>query len=143
MRVEAAPATGALQLRDQTNADATRGEPPSTAPCNPPVAQRLSVGYAAGVIALLLRWVRRASTLRNRGLAGWMALGAVCGSATFAVWTFGGGPKTRQFTFAITAIIPAQRVDGLRAPWQALKQHRQPAAGRNSATASPSMRYTA
>ena len=74
------------------------------------VAQWLSVGYTAGVIALLLWWVRRDATLRNRGLAGWMALGLVCGSATFAVWTSGGGLETRQFTFFVMAAIVALTV---------------------------------
>ena len=74
------------------------------------VAQWLSVGYTAGVIALLLWWVRRDATLRNRGLAGWMALGLVCGSATFAVWTSGGGLETRQFTFFVMAAIVASTV---------------------------------
>lgn len=74
------------------------------------VAQWLSVGYTAGVIALLLWWVRRDATLRNRGLAGWMALGLICGSATFAVWTSGGGLETRQFTFFVMAAIVALTV---------------------------------
>lgn len=74
------------------------------------VAQWLSVGYTAGVIALLLWWVRRDATLRNRGLAGWMALGLVCGSATFAAWTSGGGLETRQFTFFVMAAIVALSV---------------------------------
>ena len=35
-----------------------------------------------------------------------MALGLVCSSATFAVWTSGGGLETRQFTFFIvTAVV--------------------------------------
>ena len=76
------------------------------------VAQWLSVGYTAGVIALLLWWVRRDATPRNRGLAGWMALGLVCGSATFAVWTSGGGLETRQFTFFVMAAIVALTVHG-------------------------------
>ena len=76
------------------------------------VAQWLSVGYTAGVIALLLWWVRSDATLRNRGLAGWMALGLVCGSATFAVWTSGGGLETRQFTFFVMAAIVALAVHG-------------------------------
>ena len=76
------------------------------------VAQWLSVGYTAGVIGLLLWWVRRDATLRNRGLAGWMALGLICGSATFAVWTSGGGLETRQFTFFVMAAIVALTVHG-------------------------------
>ena len=39
------------------------------------------------------------------GLVGWMALGLLCSSATFAVWTSGGGLETRQFTFFITAAV--------------------------------------
>ena len=74
-------------------------------------AQWLSVGWTAGVIALLLWWVRRDAALRgHRGLAGWMALGLVCGSATFAVWTSGGGLETRQFTFFTMAALVALAV---------------------------------
>ena len=35
----------------------------------------------------MLWWVVRLPSLRNRGLVGWMALGLLCSSATFAVWT--------------------------------------------------------
>ena len=74
-------------------------------------AQWLSVGWTAGVIALLLWWVRHDAALRgHRGLAGWMALGLVCGSATFAVWTSGGGLETRQFTFFTMAAVVALAV---------------------------------
>ena len=76
------------------------------------IAQWLSVGYTAGVIGLLLWWVRRDTALRHRGLAGWMALGLVCGSANFAVWTSGGGLETRQFTFFAMAAIIALAVHG-------------------------------
>ena len=46
----------------------------------------------------MLWWVARMPWLRHRGLMAWMALGLVCSSATFAVWTSGGGLETRQFT---------------------------------------------
>ena len=63
------------------------------------VAQWLSVAYTVGTIAVLLWWVARMPHLRQRGLIAWMALGLICGSTTFAVWTSGGGLETRQFTF--------------------------------------------
>ena len=53
----------------------------------------------------MLWWVVRSPSLRNRGLVGWMALGLLCSSATFAVWTSGGGLETRQFTFFIVAAV--------------------------------------
>ena len=65
----------------------------------------LSVAYTIGTVAAMLWWVVRLPALRNRGLVGWMALGLLCSSATFAVWTSGGGLETRQFTFFITAAV--------------------------------------
>ena len=66
----------------------------------------LSVAYTVATIAAILWWVARLPSLRNRGLVGWMALGLLCSSATFAVWTSGGGLETRQFTFFIvTAVV--------------------------------------
>ena len=59
----------------------------------------LSVAFTAGTIAAMLWWIARLPLLRHRGLVAWMALGLVCASATFAVWTSGGGLETRQFTF--------------------------------------------
>ena len=54
----------------------------------------------------MLWWVARMPWLRHRGLMAWMALGLVCSSATFAVWTSGGGLETRQFTFfALVAVV--------------------------------------
>ena len=61
----------------------------------------LSVAFTAGTIVAMLWWVARLPALRNRVLVGGMALGLVCSSATFAVWTSGGGLETRQFTFFI------------------------------------------
>ena len=69
------------------------------------VAQWLSVGYTVGVLAVLVWWVRRDAGLAHRGLALWMVMGLVCGSATFAVWTSGGGLETRQFTFFVVAAM--------------------------------------
>ena len=63
------------------------------------VANWLSVIYTVGTIAVMLWWVARMPWLRDRGLIAWMALGLICSSATFAVWTSGGGLETRQFTF--------------------------------------------
>ena len=34
-----------------------------------------------------------------------MALGLVCSSATFVVWTSGGGLETRQFTFFVVLAV--------------------------------------
>ena len=66
----------------------------------------LSVAYTVGTIAAMLWWVVCLPSLRNRWLVGWMALGLVCSSATFAVWTSGGGLETRQFTFfVVTAVV--------------------------------------
>ena len=68
-------------------------------------ARWLSVGFTAGTLGALGWWVYRLPLLRNRGLVGWMALGLVCSSATFAVWTSGGGLETRQFTFFIVLAV--------------------------------------
>ena len=77
------------------------------------VAQWLSVGYTVGVLAVLAWWVRRDAGLAGqRGLGGWMALGLVCGSATFAVWTSGGGLETRQFTFFLVAAMVGLMLHG-------------------------------
>ena len=70
------------------------------------VAQWLSVIYTVGTIGVMLWWVARLPFLRHRGLIAWMALGLICGSATFAVWTSGGGLETRQFTFfTLVAVV--------------------------------------
>ena len=65
----------------------------------------LSVGYTVGTVAAVLWWVAHLPSLPRRGLVGWMALGLLCSSATFAVWTSGGGLETRQFTFFIVAAV--------------------------------------
>ena len=65
----------------------------------------LSVAFTTGTIAAMLWWVARLPLLRHRGLVAWMALGLVCASATFAVWTSGGGLETRQFTFFIVLAV--------------------------------------
>ena len=42
----------------------------------------------------------------DRGFLAWLALGLLCSSATFAVWTAGGGLETRQFTcFIVVAVV--------------------------------------
>ena len=76
------------------------------------VAQWLSVAYTVGTIAVLLWWVARMPHLRQRGLIAWMALGLICGSATFAVWTSGGGLETRQFTFFTLVAVAVLSVFG-------------------------------
>ena len=75
-------------------------------------ANWLSVAYTIGTIGAVVWWVARLPSLRDRGLVGWMALGLLCGSATFAVWTSGGGLETRQFTFFIVAAVVCLSVYG-------------------------------
>ena len=65
----------------------------------------LSVLFTAGTLAVVLYQVARMPSLRHRGLVAWMSLGLLCGSATFAVWTSGGGLETRQFTFLVVAAV--------------------------------------
>ena len=65
----------------------------------------LSVLFTAGTLALMLWWIARLPCLRMRGLVSWCALALVCSSATFAVWTSGGGLETRQFTFFVVAAV--------------------------------------
>ena len=65
----------------------------------------LSVLFTALTLALMLWWIARLPRLRMRGLASWCALALVCSSATFAVWTSGGGLETRQFTFFIVLAV--------------------------------------
>ena len=65
----------------------------------------LSVAFTAATLAAMLWQVARRPSLAHRGLVGWMALGLVCGSATFAVWTSGGGLETRQFTFFVVLAV--------------------------------------
>ena len=69
------------------------------------VAPWLSVAFTAGTIAAVLWWVARLPSLPHRRLVGWMALGLACSSATFAVWTSGGGLETRQLTFFIVVAV--------------------------------------
>ena len=65
----------------------------------------LSVAFTAATIAAVLWWVTRLPHLDSRSLVAWMSLGLLCSSATFAVWTSGGGLETRQFTFFIVAAV--------------------------------------
>ncbi len=65
----------------------------------------LSILFTAGTLALMLWWIARLPGLRLRGLVSWCALALVCSSATFAVWTSGGGLETRQFTFLVVAAV--------------------------------------
>ena len=66
----------------------------------------LSVACTAGTLAAMLWWIARLPGLPHRGLTAWMALGLVCSSATFAVWTSAGGLETRQFTmFVLLAVV--------------------------------------
>jgi len=65
----------------------------------------LSVAYTVGTVAVTLLWVARLPSLESRALIGWMALGLLCSSATFAVWTSAGGLETRQFTFFVVLAV--------------------------------------
>ena len=65
----------------------------------------LSVAFTAGTIGVMLWWALRTPALPYRQLTAWLALGLVCSSATFAVWTSGGGLETRQFTFFIVLAV--------------------------------------
>jgi len=65
----------------------------------------LSVAYTVGTVAVTLFWVARLPSLESRALIGWMALGLLCSSATFAVWTSAGGLETRQFTFFVVLAV--------------------------------------
>ncbi len=65
----------------------------------------LSAAYTVGTLVAITWWIARLPFLRHRVLAGWMALGLLCSSATFAVWTSAGGLETRQFTFFIVVAV--------------------------------------
>ena len=76
------------------------GVPPEQA------APWLSAACTAATVGALLWWVARLPHLQHRGMTAWMALGLLCSSATFAVWTSGGGLETRQFTlFIVLAVV--------------------------------------
>ena len=68
-------------------------------------AQWLSVGFTVGTLGAMLWWAARLPGVERRRLTAWMALGLVGSSATFAVWTSGGGLETRQFTFFIVLAV--------------------------------------
>ena len=66
----------------------------------------LSVAYTGGTLAALWWWLARSLTRHDRGFLAWLALGLLGSSATFAVWTSGGGLETRQFTcFIVVAVV--------------------------------------
>ncbi len=69
------------------------------------VAPWLSVLCTIGTLAAVIWWAAALSGLRRRGLVIWMALGLLCSSATFAVWTSGGGLETRQFTLLVVLAV--------------------------------------
>lgn len=62
---------------------------------------RLHSGHT-GRNAVVDRWL---PGLSKRWLVAWMALGLVCSSAVFAVWTSAGGLETRQFTLFIVLAV--------------------------------------
>ena len=69
-------------------------------------ANWLSVAYTVGTLAALWWWLACSPTRHDRGLLAWLALGLLGSSATFAVWTSGGGLETRQFTcFIVVAVV--------------------------------------
>ena len=59
----------------------------------------LSVAYTVGTLAAITWWSVRLPFLRHRVLAGWMAPGLLCSSATFAVWTSAGALKRGSSPF--------------------------------------------
>ncbi|MYB20344.1 MAG: hypothetical protein F4Y16_15390 [Holophagales bacterium] len=69
------------------------------------VAPWLSVLCTIGTLGAVVWSVASLPGLRRRGLVAWMALGLLCTSATFAVWTSGGGLETRQFTFFVVLAV--------------------------------------
>ena len=68
-------------------------------------AMWLSVACTGGTLAAMLWWVARLPGLPQRRLVAWMAVGLVCSSATFAVWTTARGLETRQFTMCIVLAV--------------------------------------
>ena len=67
----------------------------------------LSAAFTVATLAAMAWWAWRLPGLQDRGLVWWMALGLLCASATFAVWTTGGGLETRQFTFFVVLAVVA------------------------------------
>ena len=67
----------------------------------------LSAAFTVATLAAMAWWAWRLPGLQDRGLVWWMALGLLCGSATFATWTSGGGLETRQFTFFVVLAVVA------------------------------------
>ena len=69
-------------------------------------ANWLSVAYTGATLATLWWWLAHSPTRHDRGFLAWLALGLLGSSATFAVWTSGGGLETRQFTcFIVVAVV--------------------------------------
>ena len=62
----------------------------------------LSVLFTGGTLAAVWWHAAHAPGLSRRWLTAWAATALLCTSATFAVWTSGGGLETRQFTFLVT-----------------------------------------
>ena len=65
----------------------------------------LSVLCTAATIATVLWWTFRLPGLKARRLTAWMALGFLCTSAAFGVWTSAGGLETRQFTLFVVLAV--------------------------------------
>ena len=76
------------------------------------VAPWLSVLCTIGTLGAVVWWAISLPGLRRRGLVTWMALGLLCTSATFAVWTSGGGLETRQFTLLVVVAVVCLSVHG-------------------------------
>ena len=69
-------------------------------------ANWLSVTYTGLTLLALWWWLARSPSRHDRGFLAWLALGLLGSSATFAVWTSGGGLETRQFTcFIVVAVV--------------------------------------
>ena len=71
----------------------------------PPEQAAAWLSVACSVVAVMGVWCARLPQLRHRWLVAWMAFGLLCSSATFAVWTSGGGLETRQFTLFTTSAV--------------------------------------
>ena len=65
----------------------------------------LSVLCTAATIATVLWWAFHLPGIKARRLTAWMALGFLCASAAFGVWTSGGGLETRQFTLFVALAV--------------------------------------
>jgi len=68
------------------------------------IAPWLSALCTVCTIAAVVWWALRIPRLQHGHLVLWLALGLLCSSSTFAVWTSAGGLETRQFTFSFQGL---------------------------------------